>query len=328
MMALSALVASCWLAAVPGKAPSVEETRLFDEGTRALQAGNPREAEKAWRAGFALGKDPAFLVHMGEAQEKAGQPAEAADSYRRYLRAAPDAADRDEIEQRIARLAPAGEGAPAVGAAPPALAGAPETPGAFGAGASAPGPAASASPAAPAPAATGATGPARDDETAAREEADHEEHGWTPYNVTAWVATGATVLLLGVSGYYAALSGSDKDDVNLLLRYQNPDTGALLEYQTVAARYESAIRAGQRDEQRAKDALYVAAGAAVVATTFFILDSVMRPGEDHHARGDLARPRNRPRLGLQIAPVRTGEAAGGNGTLAGVSALSWLRWSF
>jgi hypothetical protein len=327
MLAVPAIVASLWLAAAPGKAPTADETRLFDEGMRAFQAGNPREADKAWRAGFALGKDPAFLVRMGEAEEKAGQPAEAADSYRRYLRAAPDAADRTEIEQRIARLAPAGDAAAAAGASA-TTAGAPETPGAFGAGATASGTvpgAAAATPATP----TGSAAPARDDETANRPGADDEERGWTPYNITAWVATGASVLLLGVSGYYAASAGSSKDDVNQLLRYQNPETGAPLEYQNVATRYQNAISAGQRDDRRAKDALYVAAGAAVVATTFFILDSIMRP-EEPHARREPVRPRQAgPQVGLQIAPARTGEATGATaGALAGVSALSWLRWSF
>src|SRR6185295_16470375 len=125
----AALLSLCWLAAVPGKPPSAEEARLFEEGMRAFQAGNPREADKAWRAGYALGKDPAFLVRMGEAEEKAGAPAEAAESYRRYLHAAPDAADRAEIEQRLARIGVVG----ALAASPPVADGN-EIPGAFGDG--------------------------------------------------------------------------------------------------------------------------------------------------------------------------------------------------
>ena len=93
------------LAASPARAPSPDEQRLYDEGLQAFQAGDARAAEKAWKAGYAVARDPAFLVHIGEAQEKAGAPVEAADSYRRYLREAPDAADRADIEQRLARLA-------------------------------------------------------------------------------------------------------------------------------------------------------------------------------------------------------------------------------
>jgi len=93
------------LAATPTRAPSPEEQRFYDEGVRALQAGDARAAEKAWKNGYAVARDPAFLVYIGEAQEKAGAAADAADSYRRYLREVPDAADRADIEQRLARLA-------------------------------------------------------------------------------------------------------------------------------------------------------------------------------------------------------------------------------
>ena len=308
MIALpAALLSLCWLAAVPGKPPSAEEARLFEEGMRAFQAGNPREADKAWRAGYALGKDPAFLVRMGEAEDKAGLPADAADSYRRYLRAAPDAADRAEIEQRLARLGPAGETAPATAPA----AGAPETPGSFGGGAAAPGPESEPTP--------GVTPPAaRDDETA-RRVTDAEERGWTPFNITAWIATGATVLLLGTTAYFAASAGSEKDDVNRLLRYQDPITHAPLEYHTVADRYQAAIHDGERHDRLAKEVLVAAAGTALVATVFFILDAVVSPDEKAapaerpHAQ---TAPGALPRLGLQIVP----------GT--GAAALSSLRWSF
>src|SRR6185369_3984933 len=99
------IVISFLVMAQPGKAPSADEQRLFDEGMRAYQAGDARAAEKAWKAGYQLGRDPAFLVRIGEAQEKAGAPLDAAESYRHYLREAGDAADRAEIDQRIARLA-------------------------------------------------------------------------------------------------------------------------------------------------------------------------------------------------------------------------------
>jgi hypothetical protein len=309
MIALPAAVLSlCWLAAAPGKPPSAEETRLFEEGMRALEAGNPRDADQAWRAGYALGKDPAFLVRMGEAEEKAGLPAEAADSYRRYLRAAPDAADRAEIEQRLARLDPAGGTA----AGTPPVAGAAETPGSFGGGA-----AATPSPVpAPAPGQTPAA--ARDDETA-RRATETEERGWTPFNVTAWIASGATVLLLGAAAYFAASAGSEKDDVNRLLRYQDQMTGAPLEYHTVADRYQAAIHDGQRHDRLAKEVLVAAAGTTLVATVFFILDAVVSPDEKAapaerpHAR---TAPGAVPRLGFQIVP----------GT--GAAALSSLRWTF
>ena len=82
---------------------------------------------------------------------------------------------------------------------------------------------------------------------------------------------------LGTAAYYAASAASAKDDVNQFLRYQDPVTGVPLEYHTVAARYESSIRDGQHDDRVAKGALIVAAGTAMVATAFFIIDSVRTP---------------------------------------------------
>ena len=317
------------LLAVPGKAPSAEEQRLFDEGMRAFQAGDAGAADRAWRAGYAVAKDPAFLVRMAEAEEKAGQIAEAGESYRRYLRAAPDAADRAEIEQRLAKLGPA--------AAPPAAppTDAHEVPDAFGAGVPPPGaPAATA--AVPSLLDGAAAAPARDDEAARRSAAGDEGSGWNAFNITAWVATGATVMLLGTAGYFAASAASEKDDVNQLLRFADPVTGAPLEYQPLAARYETAVRNGQHDDRVAKDALFAAAGTALVATAFFIIDAyagdAARGDGASHARRERQRERDRasraatPVFGFSLRP----EEGGGGGSARGAkaSAFSSLRWSF
>jgi hypothetical protein len=299
-MSPAALVFSTLLLAAAGKPPSAEEQRLFDEGAKAMQGGDAAAADKAWRAGYAIAKDPAFLVHMGEAEEKAGQPAEAGESYRRYLRAVPDASDRAEIEQRLTRLGPAG-------APPAAPADTHEVPGAFGQG---PPPAI---PGMPPPRA--AVPPARDDETGRRRDAD-EDSGWNAYNITAWIASGATVLALGTAAYYAASAASKKDDVNQFLRYRDQTTGVPLEYQSIASRYESAVRDGQHDDRVAKGALITAAGTALVATAFFIVDSMRTP--EPHAERDRARPaRSTPVFGLALRPE------GGRTT-----AISALRWSF
>ena len=302
-MSPAALVFSTLLLAAAGKPPSAEEQRLFEEGMKAMQAGDAAAADKAWRAGYAIAKDPAFLVHMGEAEEKAGQPAEAGESYRRYLRAVPDASDRAEIEQRLTRLGPAG--------APPAgPTDTHEVPGAFGQG---PLPAIPGVPPPPPPRA--AVPPARDDESGRRRGAE-EDSGWNAYNITAWIATGATVLALGTAAYYAASAASKKDDVNQFLRYRDQTTGVPLEYQSIASRYESAVRDGQHDDRVAKGALIASAGTALVATAFFILDSVHTP--ERHAERDRARPsRSTPVFGLSLRPE------GGRTT-----AISALRWSF
>jgi hypothetical protein len=244
--------------ASPARAPSADEARLYDEGARAFQAGDARAAEKAWKAGYAVAHDSAFLVHIGEAQEKAGAPAEAADSYRRYLREAPDAADRADIEQRLARLAPAAAPPEATPAAPA------ETPGEFGGPAPAPSlapPAPARSARVPAPGAKPADKPTQQDS------------GWNRYNITAVTAAGVAVVALGVAALFAAEAGSDQDDITRLINYRSPETGAPLRYSTVADQYQQAMTDGPRHERNAKIAFAVSAVAAAVAATFFVLDA-------------------------------------------------------
>jgi len=252
-------------AAPAARAPSADEQRLYDEGLRAFQGGDARAAEKAWKAGYAIARDPAFLVHIGEAQEKAGAPAEAADSYRRYLREAPDAADRADIEQRIARLAP--------GAPPPAAAPVPspaETPGEFGASPPTP------SLVPPSPPGPRAAAPIGDAERPAKPA--QEDSGWNRYNITAVATASAAVVLLGVAALYAAQASSDQEDVNRLFNFRDPDTQAPLRYSAIAGQYEQAVADGPRHERNAKIALIGSAATAAVAVTFFILDAKVGGG--------------------------------------------------
>jgi hypothetical protein len=258
---LAALLA---LGGSPQRTPTADESRLYEEGTRALAAGDARAAEKAWRAGYALGHDPAFLVHIGEAEEKAGAPAQAAESYRQYLREAPDASDRADIEQRLARLAPAAPPAPAI-----------ETPGEFGGT-----PPAQPGPATPPAAAPAATPPAQAP-AVTRSDAEHpagkdqEDSGWNRYNATAVIASGVTLALLGTAAIYGAAASSKESDVNRLITYRSPPT----QYSKVAAEYTSAMADGQRDAHNARVALVAAAATGVVAAVGFVLDAVLTPSE-------------------------------------------------
>jgi hypothetical protein len=254
-----------WVAlalASPGRAPSADEQRLYDEGLRAFQAGDARAAEKAWKAGYAVGRDPAFLVHIAEAQEKAGAPAEAADTYRHYLREAPDAADRADIEQRIARLAP---GAPP-GAAPPAAPAPAETPGEFGATPPTPDlhpPVAQHADNAPAPAPGGKlpAGPTP------------EDTGWNRYNITAVASASAAALALGVAGLFAAEVSSDEDDIRRLVNFRDQTNSNPLQYSAIASQYEQAMADGPRHARYAKIALGVSLVTAAIAATCFVLDA-------------------------------------------------------
>ncbi len=256
--------------------PTPDEQRLFADGLKAFDAGDARGAERAWKEGYAVAHDPAFLVRIGEAEEKAGAPAEAVDTYRRYLREAPDASDRADIEQRISRLAPAPSAAPA--SAPV------EATHDFGAPAAA----------TPPPAA-----PALDDAESARAAKADEDSGWNRYNITAMTATGLTVVLLGTAAFFGAEASSKESDVNRLLTNRD-EMGTPLRYSSVAAQYQSAMSDGRRDAHDARLALVGAAGTAVAAAVFFVLDGL------HPAEAKVA-----------VAP-----------TSAGAGAVGAFAWSF
>ena len=266
MHAILILATVVGLAASPARAPSADEQRLYDEGLRAFQAGDARAAEKAWKAGYAVAHDPAFLVHIGEAQEKAGAPAEAADTYRHYLREAPDAADRADIEQRLTRLAPtaAPPAAPAPAATPPPD----ETPGEFGATPPRP------SLAPPAPPAAGARPAARAGDTEhPGGPAQPEDSGWNRYNITAVASASVAVVLLGTAALFAAKADSDESDINRLVLYRDPNTGAPLRYSSVATQYQQSTADGPDHDRAAKIALAASAVVAAISITFFILDA-------------------------------------------------------
>jgi hypothetical protein len=263
--AILILAAVLGFAAPASRAPSADEQRLYDDGLRAFQSGDARAAEKAWKAGYAIARDPAFLVHIGEAQEKAGAPVEAADSYRRYLREAPDAADRADIEQRLARLAPAAPTAPVT--ATPATPIPDEAPGEFGASPARP---SLVPPRAPSPSGE-ATAPVGDAERPSQPATP--DSGWNRYNITAVATASAAVLLLGTAALFAAEASSDESDVNRLMNYRDQTTDAPLKYSAIAAQYEQALRDGPRHDRYAKIALAASGVVAAVSVTFFVLDA-------------------------------------------------------
>jgi hypothetical protein len=246
---LPALATLVMLAAAARGAPTAEEQRLYNEGLAAWNAGDARAAERAWAEGYRIARDPAFLVRMGEAEEKAGASAEAFETYRRYLREAPDASDRADIEQRIARLAPGPAPAPHDDEQPGELGGA-----------------AAATPPAPAPRA-----PAADAEPP-RHPADEGGTGWNRYNVTAMTAAGVSVLLLGTAAFFGADASSKESDVNRL-QTSRDEAGAPLPYSKLAKQYEDAMSDGRQAAHDARVALIAAGGAAVVSAVFFVLDA-------------------------------------------------------
>lgn len=96
------------------------------KGNRAFDLGDYDEAIKEYAAAYRIKDDPALLYNLAQANRQAGHIADAKRFYRVYLARMPEAANRHEVELRIAELDRAdGKGAPRVapvGAAPAAAA--------------------------------------------------------------------------------------------------------------------------------------------------------------------------------------------------------------
>jgi len=269
--AITIVANGLWLLAGGARQPTPAEEKAFAEGLRRYDAGDARGAAQAWQDGYAIGRDPAFLVRIGEAQEKAGAPAEAAASYERYLKESPDAADRPEIEARIRRLAPA---APPGATAPPP-GDAEEAPGQLGGGA--------AEPVVPRTLLAPPARPPLQQRSDATDEprrraGDEEPPPRSGLVIGGWVAAGVTTALLGAAAFYGAQAASKAGDANRLAVYADDDS-VPLEYATVARRYEDTIAAGRRDDRIAKGLLIGAGVTALGAAALFIADALTaRPG--------------------------------------------------
>jgi tetratricopeptide (TPR) repeat protein len=75
--------------------------------TAGLQHFNLSEYEQAlteFKDAYRSKPDPVFLYNIGQCHRKLGHADEAATFYRRYLREAPDAKNRNEVERRIAEV--------------------------------------------------------------------------------------------------------------------------------------------------------------------------------------------------------------------------------
>ena len=80
-------------------------------------------------------------------------------------------------------------------------------------------------------------------------------------------------MLLGTAALFAARANSDESDVNRLVLYRDPNTGAPLRYSCVATQYQQSTADGPDHDRAAKIALAASAVVAAVSITFFILDA-------------------------------------------------------
>jgi hypothetical protein len=104
------------------------------KGNRSFDLGDYDEAIKEYAAAYRIKDDPALLYNLAQANRQAGHKADAKRFYRVYLARVPEAANRHEVELRIAeldradgpaeplpRVVPAGSGAATVASSRPAV---------------------------------------------------------------------------------------------------------------------------------------------------------------------------------------------------------------
>jgi tetratricopeptide (TPR) repeat protein len=76
----------------------------YFKGTRAFDLGAYDEAIAEYGAAYRIKDDPALLYNLGQAHRLAGHAAEALRIYKVYLSKRPEAANRPEVEAKIAEL--------------------------------------------------------------------------------------------------------------------------------------------------------------------------------------------------------------------------------
>jgi tetratricopeptide (TPR) repeat protein len=77
----------------------------FLKGKKAFELGAFDEAVTEYMAAYRLKDDPALLYNLGQAHRLAGHATEAQHFYKMYLTRTPDAANRAEVETKLAELA-------------------------------------------------------------------------------------------------------------------------------------------------------------------------------------------------------------------------------
>lgn len=76
----------------------------FQKGTRLYEVGDYREALDEFKAAHLAKPDPAFLYNIAQCHRQLGDAGQAVTLYKRFLVASPNAANRTEVERRIAEL--------------------------------------------------------------------------------------------------------------------------------------------------------------------------------------------------------------------------------
>jgi tetratricopeptide (TPR) repeat protein len=78
--------------------------QTYEQGKTAYNLGDFDKAIELWKAGYEYKNDPIFLFNIAQAYRQKADHTRAVFFYKSYLREAPDAKNRTEVETRIAEL--------------------------------------------------------------------------------------------------------------------------------------------------------------------------------------------------------------------------------
>jgi tetratricopeptide (TPR) repeat protein len=99
------MIALLLFAATGARADDRDKARAaFRLGSQHYSLGEYKEALAAFKEAYRSYEDPSFLFNIAQCHRQLDQRAEAIREYRMYLVQAPNAANRDDVRQLIARL--------------------------------------------------------------------------------------------------------------------------------------------------------------------------------------------------------------------------------
>jgi hypothetical protein len=187
--------------------------RHYSKATRLYEVGEYHQALDEFKAAHVAKPDPAFLYNIAQCHRQLGDSEQAVTLYKRYLVASPNAANRAEVERRVAEIESDLATRRSKGAAatqiPPAPEQAPMSPGTPSAPANSP-PAYS-PPATPTPPTSMIGSPAVVAQPVAIATVAQPQPAGSSFRYLRWVGIGVTAALAG-GAIVAGLSASSKFD--------------------------------------------------------------------------------------------------------------------
>src|SRR5436190_9582204 len=93
--------------ALPMRASAADARELFQQGSKALEAGNGAEALGAFEQAYKLQPSPSLLYWIGEAFRVAGNNKEAASYFQQYVDKLPNGPKAPEARARLAEFSSA-----------------------------------------------------------------------------------------------------------------------------------------------------------------------------------------------------------------------------